>query len=121
MTERKAFALVMALIAVVAVWTLAIQWMSRPRLPAMTVTVTEEQVNQVLTDGRCSLNAATLEELDQLPGIGPVLAQRIVDLREERGGFSTVDELLDVSGIGEATLEKIRPYVYVESELEGME
>ena len=47
--------------------------------------------------------------------------QRIVDLREERGGFSTVDELLDVSGIGEATLEKIRPYVYVESELEGME
>ena len=121
MTERKAFALVMALIAVVAVWTLAIQWMSRPRLPAMTVTDTEEQVNQVLTDGRCSLNAATLEELDQLPGIGPVLAQRIVDLREERGGFSAVDELLDIRGIGEATLEKIRPYVYVESELEGME
>lgn len=54
MTERKAFALVMALIAVVAVWTLAIQWMSRPRLPAMTVTVTEEQVNQVLTDGRAA-------------------------------------------------------------------
>ena len=54
------------------------------------------------------INTATAEELQQLMGIGPVLAQAIVDYREEHGPFESVDELLEVSGIGEAKLENIR-------------
>jgi competence protein ComEA len=59
------------------------------------------------------LNAATLADLDALSGIGPVLAQRILDWRAEHGRFSSVDELTEVSGIGEATLQRIRPQVRV--------
>jgi len=60
---------------------------------------------------RVSLNSATLEQLDTLPGIGPVTAQAIVDFRAERGGFRTVEDLLDVTGIGEQTLADIRDQV----------
>lgn len=59
------------------------------------------------------LNSATIEALDGLPGIGPVLAQRILDWRSAHGRFTTVDELGEVSGIGEATLSDIRPLVTV--------
>jgi competence protein ComEA len=54
-----------------------------------------------------------LEELDMLPGIGPVLAQRILDYRAEIGGFLSVEELLEVKGIGEKTLDKILEYITV--------
>ena len=54
------------------------------------------------------INSATAEELQQLMGVGPVLAQAIVDYRAEHGPFASVDELLEVSGIGEAKLEGIR-------------
>ena len=53
---------------------------------------------------RISLGTATLEQLDTLPGIGPVTAQAILDHRSEHGPFTSVDDLLDVKGIGDATL-----------------
>jgi competence protein ComEA len=60
-----------------------------------------------------NLNTATMEQLDTLPGIGPVTAQAILDWRSENGAFTSVDELLEVSGIGDATLADIEAYVYV--------
>ncbi len=59
------------------------------------------------------LNTATESDLDTLPGVGPVLAARIVAWREENGTFSSVDELLEVSDIGESTLADIAPLVRV--------
>ncbi len=59
------------------------------------------------------LNTATLAALDTLPGVGPVLAQRILDWRAQHGRFASVDELGEVSGIGDKLLEQIRPKVRV--------
>lgn len=59
------------------------------------------------------LNTASERALQKISGIGEVTAQAIVEYRELRGGFSSVDELINVRGIGQATLEKIRPYLKV--------
>ena len=58
-----------------------------------------------------NLNTASAADLTRLPGIGTVKAEAIVAWRQEHGGFSAVEELLEVKGIGEATLEGLRPYV----------
>lgn len=61
-----------------------------------------------------NINTATAAELDTLPGIGPVLAQRIVTYRSEYGAFQSVDALTHVSGIGPALLEQLRPLIRAE-------
>ncbi len=66
------------------------------------------------SDGKIDLNTASLEELDTLPGIGPVLAQRILDYRAKNGGFASVEEILNIQGIGEKTYAKIVDLVKVE-------
>jgi competence protein ComEA len=60
-----------------------------------------------------NLNTATEAELDTLPEVGPVTAASILDWRTQHGGFTSVDELLEVDGIGEVTLGKLAPYVTV--------
>jgi competence protein ComEA len=60
-----------------------------------------------------NLNTATREQLDDLPGIGPVLAGRIVEFREKRGGFRRVEELLAVPGISEARWQTLKNLVTV--------
>jgi competence protein ComEA len=59
------------------------------------------------------LNAATATELDALPGIGPVLAERIIGWRTEHGRFAAVDDLQQVSGIGPAVMDRLRDLVRV--------
>ncbi|GIU92288.1 MAG: competence protein ComEA [Acidimicrobiia bacterium] len=65
------------------------------------------------SDGRIAVNRATAEELERLPGVGPVLASRIVSHREENGPFRTPEDLLAVPGIGERTLENLRSHIVV--------
>lgn len=64
-------------------------------------------------DLRIDLNRATAAELDELPGIGPVIAERIVAYRADNGPFGAVEDLLDVPGIGEAKLADLRDLVVV--------
>lgn len=61
--------------------------------------------------GPVHLNTATLEQLDALPGIGPVTAQKILDYRQQHGAFSSVDELDAVPGIGPARLDQLKGLV----------
>jgi competence protein ComEA len=61
--------------------------------------------------GPVSLSAATLEQLDTLPGVGPVTAQKILDYRTAHGAFRSVEELDAVPGIGPATIEELRELV----------
>ena len=59
------------------------------------------------------LNTATLEQLEQLPGIGPTTAQAIVQFREKSGPFKRVEDLRAIHGISKSKFEKLRPYVTV--------
>ena len=54
------------------------------------------------------LNVATLEQLDLLPGVGPVTAQKILDYRQKHGAFSSLEELDAIPGIGPARIEQLR-------------
>ncbi|MFE9865846.1 helix-hairpin-helix domain-containing protein [Streptomyces sp. NPDC005506] len=63
------------------------------------------------TTGPVSLNSATVEQLDTLPGVGPVLAQHIVDYRTQHGGFRSVGELREVNGIGDRRFADLQPLV----------
>ena len=63
------------------------------------------------TGALVSLNTATLEQLETLPGVGPVTAQKILDWRAANGAFSSVDQLLDIDGVGDKTLAEIAPHV----------
>jgi len=64
---------------------------------------------------RINVNAADWALLSMVPGLGEKTAKKVIALRDSRkGGFKSVDELKDVNGIGEKTLEKIRPYLYAD-------
>jgi len=59
------------------------------------------------------VNKADINALKRLPGIGEKIAQKIIDLREERSGFSKLEELMDVNGIGQSKFNKIKKFLYI--------
>ena len=63
--------------------------------------------------GKININTADAEQMESLPGIGSVTARAIIEYRKRNGGFRSVEELLEVRGIGEKRLEQIRPFVVV--------
>jgi competence protein ComEA len=81
--------------------------------PAASTAAPTATAGQLPGAGPVNLNTATLAELDSLPHIGPVLAQRILDFRTQHGRFTSVDELNQVTGIGEKTFADLQPLVTV--------
>lgn len=63
--------------------------------------------------GKININSASPEQLDTLPGIGPAYAERIIAYREEHGGFSSIEELQDIAGIGPKTYERLKDMVCI--------
>lgn len=99
-----------------------IQVSRRSALPSSDASAQESSAPQetvVQTDGLLNINTASRTELTGLPGIGETIAQRIIDYREAHGGFSSIEELEQVSGIGSKRLDAIRDYITVGDEYEN--
>lgn len=75
--------------------------------------------NTPTMDGRIDLNTATIQQLRLLPGVGETTAQKILAYREEVGGFTALEELMNVSGIGEKKFADMLPYIKIGGNNEG--
>ena len=92
--------------------TISVQRAAPEEAAESTQTVVEEAADAT-ADDRLDLNTATAEELQELPGIGEVIALRIIDYRELCGRFLDPEQLMEVDGIGQAKYEKLRELVTV--------
>lgn len=73
----------------------------------------EETEETPVNSDLLNINTASVEELDDLPGIGPTIAQRIVDYRDENGPFDAIEDIMNVSGIGPSTYDQIKDLITV--------
>ena len=72
-----------------------------------------QQAPKVVASAPINLNAATVAQLEALPGIGPKMAERIVDYRDKNGGFKKIEELMNIQGIGEKNFLRIKDLITV--------
>lgn len=80
-------------------------------IPGDNRTLSPVRTQHLISEVPVDLNQAGMQELMDLPGIGQTLADRILDYRQTKGGFSSLAELLNINGIGEAKLEALLPYI----------
>ncbi len=131
-TQRRLYALLVTTIAALSTLLVCYNWFARPDVPLpvamylspaepgseqqpeQTPAEHEQRIQEVLQSYSINLNTADAETLTQLPRIGQVLAGRIIEYRNQHGPFDLVDQLLEIKGIGEVTLEALRPYVYIQ-------
>lgn len=96
-------------------WEDSSDWLAEASAGTVSETSSQAEAGEqeILMEKSIDINRASQDELDKLPGIGSVLAGRIIEYRKENGRFSTIEELKSVDGIGEKTFEKVRDYVIV--------
>jgi competence protein ComEA len=83
--------------------------------PTLAVEDADADAVKIAPANQIDLNRATAEELTAIPGVGRVIAQRIVEFRDKQGPFRRIEDLLKIKGIGEKSFQKIRPYVKIET------
>lgn len=123
---RALLFLIVAFVVGVGVWAYRNRWAPLPKLSEARLI---DQKGTYTTGGReeirnadaessqktIILNDADRRELEGLPGIGPVIAARIIEYRERHGEFNTLEELIEVKGIGQQTVEQLKPYLKLHS------
>jgi competence protein ComEA len=93
--------IMMAAIAAIALSAPVLSAQSKAPAPKPTATATAP----------VNLNTATAEQLATIPGVGPKMAERIIDYRQKNGGFKKVEDLMNVSGVGEKSFLKMKPLI----------
>jgi competence protein ComEA len=99
--------ILMAAILGIAVSGAAASAQNKATTPKAAATVTATAAAPV------NLNTATVEQLATIPGVGPKMAERIIDYRQKNGGFKKVEDLMNVSGVGEKSFLKMKPLITV--------
>lgn len=79
------------------------------------VSIYSNDSNEIILSDKININTATLLELTEIPGVGEVIAQRILEYRQKHHLFADIQELLDIDGIGQKKFEKMEPYVTINS------
>jgi competence protein ComEA len=97
--------ILMAAIAAIALSAPSLSAQSKVPAPKPTATATAA--------APVNLNTATAEQLATIPGVGPKMAERILDYRQKNGGFKKVEDLMNVSGVGEKSFLKMKPLITV--------
>jgi competence protein ComEA len=97
--------ILIAAIAAIALSAPALSAQSKAPAPKPTATATAA--------APVNLNTATAEQLATIPGVGPKMAERILDYRTKNGGFKKVEDLMNVSGVGEKSFLKMKPLITV--------
>lgn len=95
--------IMMAVIAAVALSATGLSAQSKAPAPKPTATAVAP----------VNLNTATAEQLAAIPGVGPKMAERIIDYRQKNGGFKKIEDLMNVSGVGEKSFLKMKPLITI--------
>ena len=120
--QRKLALWCLALTGILAAFTLGFYFGTERMQREQVVQISAQPIQQPAVEPeaetpadhpRINLNTATVEELQTLPGIGPVLAQRILDYRDAFGPFTVKEQLMDVEGIGPTRYERLQDFITI--------
>lgn len=115
-TKTEIFLLLLTAIFMLSLFCMYFMHRASGTAPWYTVVPQRGEGAEEIAVEKININTADLELLQTLEGIGPVLAQRIVDWRAAGGVFETEEDLLEINGIGEATLQQIREFIITEEQ-----